>query len=249
MSKGDWAMRSQPEASIDLTTLVLSMPSSHLDAATRANVLEQLLAYDDEVSATLDDLQPALDSVQLLESRLYGKQAAEQDPAVQAKIRSSWERRRATVAELAGGLTDLNKRGSDRIAAAMPESARGEMLDLYRRAAYPDLFTGETSIGTAFEEALSLQTLGDDQRRRVQELRMQHATTWSTLTDQLIALRSNSDAGMKTFPPSPETMNMALRNEQLRFRRGQVAQRYLAELVVVLNPDQRAMVPSLQELL
>ncbi len=246
MAKSDWAMRGMPESTIDLTTLVLSLPSDELDAQTRSGVLEQLLAYDRRVSGTLEELQSVLDSVQLLESRMYGKEAAEQDADVQARIRSSWERRRASASELAGDLTTLNRDSSEQIADAMPDVMRGDLLDTYRRAAYPDLFKGESTIGSAFEEALAIETLGDDQRRRVQDLRMQHATTWSALTDELIELRSNGDVGMQTFPPSPQSMNLALRNEQLRFRRGQVAQRYLAELMVVLQPDQRAMVPSLQ---
>jgi len=246
MAKNDWAMRGMPESTIDLTTLVLSLPSDKVDAATRAGVLEQLLAYDRRVSGTLEELQSVLDSVQLLESRMYGKEAAEQDADVQARIRSSWERRRASASELAGDLTTLNRDSSEQIADVMPDVMRDDLLDTYRRAAYPDLFKGESTIGSAFEEALAIETLGDDQRRRVQDLRMQHATTWSALTDELIELRSNGDVGMQTFPPSPQSMNLALRNEQLRFRRGQVAQRYLAELIVVLQPDQRAMVPSLQ---
>ena len=246
MAREDWSMRTQSESVIDLTVIVLSQPPADLTPEVRAAVLKQLLAYDDRVEGTLDALEDMLRRAQLLESRLYGKEAAEMDPEIQAKVRESWQKRRAEAGALIGELAMLNRRGSTDIAEAMGSLEGETLLETYRQAAYPDLFKDADDVKEAFVSALSIQSLGDEQRRKVEDLRMRHVSNWGRLTDELISLRSDSITRKDAWPPSRESLTLALRNEQLRFRRGQIASRSLAELSVLLNPDQRGQVPALQ---
>lgn len=246
MAREDWSMRSQSESVIDLTVMVLSQSPSDLSPEARAAVLEQLLAYDHRVEGTLDALDDMLGRAQLLESRMYGKEAAKMDPEIQVKVRESWRKRRAEVGELTGELATLNREGSTDIAAAMGPIEGETLLETYRQAAYPDLFKDKDDVKEAFASALSIETLGDEQRRKVEDLRLRHSSNWSRLTDELISLRSDTAVRKNAWPPNRESLTLALRNEQLRFRRGQVASRSLAELSVLLNDDQRGQVPALQ---
>lgn len=247
MAREDWSLRSQPESIIDLTVLVLGQDPATLTAEQRADVLEQVIGADRQAEGTLAELGDLIERVQLLESRMYGREASELDADVQEQIRASWQQRREKVGKSAKVLAQINRDGSDAIAQAMGPLEAEVFRDAYRREAFPDLFEGEDQVGKAFSEALALVSLGDDQRRRVQDLQIRHVSTWSALTDELIRLRADNDIQINSWPPSGESMHLAMRNEQLRYRRGQVAARSLAELAVLLEPEQRTMVPELQK--
>jgi len=247
MAREDWSLRSQPESIIDLTVLVLGQDPATLTAEQRADVLEQVIGADRQAEGTLAELGDLIERVQLLESRMYGREASALDADVQEQIRASWQQRREKVGKSAKVLAQINRDGSDAIAQAMGPLEAEVFRDAYRREAFPDLFEGEDQVGKAFSEALALVSLGDDQRRRVQDLQIRHVSTWSALTDELIRLRADNDIQINSWPPSGESMHLAMRNEQLRYRRGQVASRSLAELAVLLEPEQRTMVPELQK--
>jgi hypothetical protein len=247
MAREDWSLRSQPESVIDLTVLVLGQDPEVLTVEQRAEVLGQVIAADRRAEDTLEELGDLIERVQLLESRMYGREASELDADVQVQIRTSWQQRREKVGASAKLLAQLNRDGSDAIAEAMGPLAGEAFRDAYRHAAFPDLFEGEDQVSKAFNDALSLVSLADDQRRHVQDLQVRHVSTWSELTDELIRLRADNDIQINSWPPSGESMHLAMRNEQLRYRRGQVAARSLAELAVLLEPEQRSLVPALQE--
>ena len=162
-------------------------------------------------------------------------------------MRSNWQQRRAKVGELASSLATINRSGSDRIADAMGPVTGEAFREAYRKAAFPDLFEGEDEVNEAFQRAAAIATLTDQQRRQLQDLQIRHVTLFGQLTDELIRLRSDNDIQISSWPPNSDSMNLAMRNEQLRYRRGQVAARSMAELAVLLGPDQWELVSDLQE--
>ena len=247
LGRDDWSLRRQPEAMLDLTLLMLEQAPDGLDAAERTKALDAVLAASLRSMDTLESLVDLSERAQMLESRMYGAKAAERDPAVQEQIRASWEDRRDKVGKAAAQLATMNRDGCDTIVEAMGPLAGEGFREAYRRAAFPDLFEDSSVVSEAVMEALSLETLSDDQRRRIEDLRLRHVSSWGDLTDELIRLRADSDIQMNQWPPERESINMAMRNEQLKYRRGQVSARSLAELAVVLDDDQRGKIEALIE--
>ena len=247
MARDDWSLRRQSEAMLDLSVLVLDQSAAELPLQQRSAVIEALVRSDRSAEGVLDELGTQIEAVQLLESRMYGREASELDPEVQERVRSNWQQRRAKVGELASSLATINRSGSDRIADAMGPVTGEAFREAYRKAAFPDLFEGEDEVNEAFQRAAAIATLTDQQRRQLQDLQIRHVTLFGQLTDELIRLRSDNDIQISSWPPNSDSMNLAMRNEQLRYRRGQVAARSMAELAVLLGPDQWELVSDLQE--
>lgn len=242
IAEDSWSMRRHTEAVIDLTAITLDTDPTTLDLSQRAIVLKTLLEYDDAVERPLEEFKDRAAKVKKLEQRMWG--GDEYEPEVRQAIRSKWEKRQQEVGETMKTLAMLNRDHAQRVYEQLPHDASWAIRDAYDRQAFPRIFEDGRAADEAIEAVMELE-LTPDQQRRAEDLASGYRESWRGLTAVMVDRRKEGSPQM-TFPPTREAMSTELDLAQIKYRRAQLDQRMLAQLELLLDPAQSAMIPALQ---
>ena len=242
VAASDWMFRNSSEAVIDLTAVILETDSQSLDASDRSSVLDQLIVYDAAIGPLIDKLEARLDKVRALESRLWNSDK-DYDPEVRQAMRKRWQSRRAEVTEVADELALFNREAADGVFAAVPDQASWSLRDAYERAAYPDVFQDEPAVDPALSQ-LQEVSLSPEQQQKVERRATAYRESWLRLTREMIQVKRDSPGGGGMFPINRDRMESGLTMARLKYRRGQLDQRTMAQLELILDPSQIAAVAA-----
>jgi hypothetical protein len=141
-------------------------------------------------------------------------------------------------------LAMLNRDHAQRVYEQLPHDASWAMRDAYDRQAFPRIFEDGRAADEAIEAVMELE-LTPDQQRHAEDLASGYRESWRGLTAVMVDRRKEG-APQMTFPPTREAMSTELDLAQIKYRRAQLDQRMLAQLELLLDPAQSAMIPALQ---
>ncbi len=241
IAANDWAVRASQESVIDLVIVVLGTDPAVLTEAERTMVLDGLIAYDQQTRPLVEELQQRIERVRGLEQRLWSNDD-EYDSTVRQAMRRKWQERREQVAEIAGDLATLNRETADALFASVPDAAAWAMQDAYERAAYPKVFSATRSVDPVIEQLMAIE-LSAQQRQQIDSHTAAYREAWLGLTRKLVAATRDKPAG-RSFPPSRESLTADLLIARIQYSRAQLEQRTLAQLELLLDPAQVAVVPA-----
>ncbi|MDG1837568.1 MAG: hypothetical protein P8I91_02045 [Phycisphaerales bacterium] len=242
VAASDWMFRNSSEAIIDLTAVILETDPQSLDSPERSAVLDQLIVYDAAIGPLIDKLEVRLEKVRSLESRLWNSEQ-DYEPEVRQAMRKRWQSRRSEVTEVADELALFNREAADGVFAAVPDQASWSLRDAYERAAYPDIFRDEQAVDPALSQ---LQEIGlsPEQQQKVERRATAYRASWLQLTREMIQLKRDSPGGGGMFPINRDRMESGLTMARLKYRRGQLDERTMAQLELILEPSQIAAVAA-----
>ena len=242
VAASDWMFRNSSEAVIDLTAVILETDPQALDSTERSAILDQLIVYDAAIGPLIDKLEVRLEKVRSLESRLWNSEQ-DYEPEVRQAMRKRWQSRRSEVTEVADELALFNREAADGVFAAVPDQASWSLRDAYERAAYPDIFRDEQAVDPALSQ---LQEIGlsPEQQQKVERRATAYRASWLQLTREMIQLKRDSPGGGGMFPINRDRMESGLTMARLKYRRGQLDERTMAQLELILEPSQIAAVAA-----
>lgn len=160
-------------------------------------------------------------------------------------------------------LVALNRETVELLTGGLSESAGGRLEDLYRRAAYPDVFRDPDNAEGTLLAALDLPDLRDDQREQIEDLLMDFRGPYARISEEMISLeegRGTEDArpagagrGGAGAPGGGGAGGMGgmaarwqrdgerrLVSQRLRFDRTELSERTIRRLMSILDEAQRA---------
>ena len=142
-------------------------------------------------------------------------------------------------------IAQLNRNTMQTLGSQLPDPAAQALQDAYNRRAYPDIFDEERSAEPVIQAALSLTDLTDDQRNRLIGIATSYRQRYRDITDQLIELRRNSDAGSERNWRN----NMERRNQRraLEFERRELTSITMRKIRATLRDEQVERIPPLCE--
>lgn len=242
VAASDWMFRNSSEATIDLTAVILETDPQSLEASGRSVVLDQLIMYDAAIGPLIDKLEARLEKVRSLETRLWNSEK-DYEPEVRQAMRKRWQSRRSDVTEVADELALFNREAADGVFAAVPDQASWSLRDAYERAAYPDIFRDEQAVDPALSQ---LQEIGlsPEQQQKVEGRATAYRASWLQLTREMIQLKRDTPGGGGMFPINRDRMESGLTMARLKYRRGQLSERTMAQLELILDPSQIAAVAA-----
>ena len=158
-------------------------------------------------------------------------------------MRKRWQSRRSEVTEVADELALFNREAADGVFAAVPDQASWSLRDAYERAAYPDIFRDEQAVDPALSQ---LQEIGlsPEQQQKVERRATAYRASWLQLTREMVQLKRDSPGGGGMFPINRDRMESGLTMARLKYRRGQLDERTMAQLELILEPSQIAAVAA-----
>jgi hypothetical protein len=127
--------------------------------------------------------------------------------------------------------------------AAVPDQASWSLRDAYERAAYPDVFQDEPAVDPALSQ-LQEVGLSPEQQQKVERRATAYRESWLRLTREMIQVKRDSPGGGGMFPINRDRMESGLTMARLKYRRGQLDQRTMAQLELILDPSQIAAVAA-----
>lgn len=194
------------------------------------------------IEPLLDSYARELDRVLVERNRVYEAGMSRAMELWQNQDFETMNRLLEDSSEQANRVREVHLRFVRQIEAAMPEGDRGLVEAAFNREAYPQIYR-ESAAVSAMDMALAFDDLTDDQRQRLQDIKMRHDREVNTLNDRWRTMvdRSEADRSIMDFmggggrDPELRTARQARRDFDLRI---------LNEVRGVLTEEQQARLPA-----
>jgi len=159
-----------------------------------------------------------------------------------ARYRALLEAPLRAVAEADGKVRELNRATLEQLVQALPSSEAFALRRDYNKRAFPQIYHDPTALETQLDEALRLDDLADEQRRKVTDLIAEYRPGYDALCDQMVQQSSTQPDVNRAFGwEGGEWQKVQERQEvveKMRFDRSELNQRAIATLHATLSEHQ-----------
>ena len=246
-----WALRQNPESTIDLASILLSVDPVELDKKDRLQLVGLIADYEEQISADLDLLNEQLEKLESIQGRLWSGEEYEQD--IRGKMESLRQKRQKQVGETAIRLTVLNRDALESMIEVLPDDTGWYLQEEYDKNAFSEVFNDSTAVDDVIAESIALESVSPAERQTIETMAMDHRMKYRELTNQMLELAKTRAAIVASWPPNEEMMDGWMKFEQLEYDRGELNGRTRARLQLLLG-DERAievsgLMPEMEEML
>lgn len=241
------------ESGIDLSTLVRQQ---RLDDAVLKTLAPELLNYEEAVTVAFRTKYEVAMDMERAQQRWQAEMTKAQaegggNPmSFATKYREIMGEITKKSTQASAQIGKLNRESLDRILAGLSADAAYNLRSEYNRRAFPNVYQDETALDRQLNEALKLNDLTDDQRRKIADLAAEYRPAYAGFCDQLVQnstgsedvnLMSGDPQDMKKFQERQEKM------ATVKFDRNEVNVRAISQLKSILTEDQIRRVGGLPE--
>ena len=242
---GNWSLRGQTEAAIDIGEVIMAIDPVTLDEQTRSDLLDAMIAYNAACESDMAEMEKAYDSVKSLESRLWSNDSYDMSDDVRKLLRERWQKGRSTMTERASKLGELNRSVYEGIIARMPNEQIRPLQNFYEQKAFPDVFEDDSIADEQIEAVMNMESLTPQQRMDIGDLTLDYRSDYRDLTDRMVEQVRVRQTREQSWPPDGDAMKSYMKIESLRFQREQLNERIRIMMEMLLTDQQIAEVPGL----
>ena len=192
---GNWSLRGQTEAAIDIGEVIMAIDPVTLDEQTRSDLLDAMIAYNAACESDMAEMEKAYDSVKSLESRLWSNDSSDMSDDVRKLLRERWQKGRSTMTERASKLGELNRSVYEGIIARMPKEQIRPLQNFYEQKAFPDVFEDDSIADEQIAAVMNMESLTPQQRMDIGDLTLDYQERLSRSD------RSHGRAGPRASDP------------------------------------------------
>ncbi len=232
-----WALRQNPESTIDLASILLSVDPVELDNEDRLQMVGLIANYEEQITGDLELLNDQLEKLQSIQGRLWSGEEYEQD--IRGKMETLRQKRQKEVGETAIRLTVLNRDALESMIKVLPDDTGWYLQEEYDKNAFSEVFRDSSSLDDIIDQCLAMESISPAERQTIETMAMDHQMKYRELTNQMLELAKSRAAIVASWPPNQEMMDGWMKSEQLEFDRGELNGRTRARLQLLLG-DQRA---------
>ena len=246
-----WALRQNPESTIDLASILLSVDPVELDQKDRLQMVGLIADYEEQITGDLELLNDQLEKLQSIQGRLWSGEEYEQD--IRGKMESLRQKRQKEVGETAIRLTVLNRDALESMIKVLPDDSGWYLQEEYDKNAFSEVFEDYTALDDIIEQCLASESVSPAERQTIETMAMDHRMKYRGLTNQMLEMAKSRAALVASWPPNPDMMDGWMKSEQLEFERGELNGRTRARLQLLLG-DERAieidgLMPDMEDML
>ena len=246
-----WALRQNPESTIDLASILLSVDPVELGKEDRIQLVGLVASYEEQISGDIELLNDQLEKLQSIQGRLWSGEEYEQD--IRGKMESLRQKRQKEVGETAIRLTVLNRDSLETMIKVLPDDTGWYLREEYDKNAFSDVFDDSNAVDEVVTESLLLESLSPAERQSIETMVMNHRMKYRELTNQMLEIAKSRAAIVASWPPNEEMMDGWMKFEQLEYDRGELNGRTRARLQLLLG-DERAieingLMPDVEDML
>lgn len=246
-----WALRQNPESTIDLASILLSVDPVELNKEDRLQLVGLIADYEEQILADMELLNEQLDKLQSLQGRLWSGEEYDQD--VRSKMESLRQKRQKQVGETAIRLTVLNRDALENMIKVLPDDTGWYLQEEYDKNAFSEVFEDRSAVDEIIAQSLSLENITPAERQSIETMAINHQMKYRELTNRMLEIAKKRAAIVASWPPNQEMMDGWMKFEQLEFDRGELNGRTRARLQLLLG-DERAievsgLMPEVEDML
>jgi hypothetical protein len=242
---GNWSLRGQTEAAIDIGEVIMAIDPVTLDEQTRSDLLDAMIGYNAACETDMAAMEKAYDSVKSLESRLWSENSSDMSDDARSLLRERWQKGRSTMTERASKLGELNRSVYQGIIARMPKEQIRPLQNFYEQKAFPDVFEDDSIADEQIDAVMGIESLTPQQRMDIGDLTLDYRSDYRVLTDRMVEQVRVRQTREQSWPPDGDAMKSYMKIESLRFQREQLNERIRIMMEMLLTDQQIAEVPGL----
>jgi len=242
---GNWSLRGQSEAAIDLGEIILAIDPKTLKPETREELIEVMIGYNAACTSDMDSIERELQTTKDLEQRLWSEDASGMSDELREMLRNKWQQSRSKMTEIASRMGELNRSVYEGVVSRLPDTEVEAMRNLYERKAYPDVFEDDKPADEQIAAVMEMDDLSDQQRMGVNDIAFEYRSDYRNLTDQMLEQVRARQKNEQSWPPDADAMRSYLKMETLRYQRVQLNDWARIMMEMLLTDQQIAMIPGL----
>ncbi len=242
---GNWSLRGQTEAAIDLGEIILAIDPKTLKPETRGELIEVMIGYNAACSSDMDSIERELQTTKDLEQRLWSEDSSGMSDELREMLRNKWQQSRSRMTEIASSMGELNRSVYEGVVSRLPDTEVQAMRNLYERKAYPDVFEDDKPADEQIAAVMEIEDLSDQQRMGVNDIAFEYRSDYRNLTDQMLEQVRARQKNEQSWPPDADAMRSYMKMETLRYQRVQLNDWARIMMEMLLTDQQIAMIPGL----
>ncbi|MBM43988.1 MAG: hypothetical protein CMJ36_03110 [Phycisphaerae bacterium] len=242
---GNWSLRGQTEAAIDLGEIILAIDPKTLQPETREELIEAMIGYNAACSSDMDAIERELETIRDLEQRLWSEDSSGMSDELREMLRNRWQQSRSKMSEIASRMGELNRSVYEGVVSRLPDTEVQAMRNLYERKAYPDVFEDDEPADEQIAAVMDIEDLSEQQRMGVNDIAFEYRSDYRNLTDQMLEQVRLRQKNEQSWPPNADAMRSYMKMETLRYQRRQLNDWARIMIEMLLTDQQIAMIPGL----
>ncbi|TVQ54883.1 MAG: hypothetical protein EA377_04520 [Phycisphaerales bacterium] len=155
----------------------------------------------------------------------------------------------STSREVNEAIVINNRHLLDQLLDALPSASAGQVREQYYRRAFPQVYNDPDRAHDMLQTVMSIDSLSDRQRMRIQELNIDYRMTYAALSEDMVDLMMSGEeeddgrgrARRRSFADPDQS-----RIEQLRFERRELSERIRRQVQSILTEQQRGAIDMVQ---